>query len=157
MYDLEALTEGADSSNNTKRLAVRPGLHVLGNLQNLTLEQLRRSTSRLSNLQTTEHVTLCIRESLSLLKRDTRRQAIPILPNQVHKLEHDSLPMQHSCILPREECLLSALHRSLHLLVRVLGHSGDKVVGRWVGKIDVLVSLGLDELVVEEVRRVLDG
>lgn len=50
--------ERADSCNNTKRLAVGPGLHVLCNLKNLASELCGDAAGGLGDLQTTQDSTL---------------------------------------------------------------------------------------------------
>ena len=146
--------ERADSCNNTKRLAVGPGLHVLCDLENLTSELCGDATGGLGNLETTQDITLCIGESLALLESDARGEAVPVLPDQCGVLEHELLSVHDAGRPPCRECGLSAVHGSLQLGICALRYSCNEVVGRRIVQIDPLGCLRGHKLVVEEVGSV---
>ena len=148
--------ERADSCNNTKRLAVGPGLHVLCDLKHLTSELCGDATGGLGDLQTAQDVTLCVGESLALLESDARSETVPVLPDQSGVLEHDLLPVHDAGCPPCREGRLSAVHGGLQLGICALRYSCNEVVGCRIVQIDPLGCLGGHELVVEEVGGV-DG
>ncbi|KAJ6446052.1 CMGC/SRPK protein kinase [Purpureocillium lavendulum] len=151
------LTKGADSGDNAERLAVGARLHVLGDLEHLALEQLRGADGGLGDLKAAQDVALGISKRLALLEGDAGGQAVPVLADQLDEAEHDLLAGQDGGVAPRVKGLLGAGDGGLHLLVGHLRDARDEVVGGRVGQVNELVRLGLDELVVEEVGRVLDG
>jgi hypothetical protein len=143
--------ERADSCNNTKRLAVGSGLHVLCDLENLTSELCGDATGGLGDLQTTQDVTLCVGECLALLESDARGETVPVLSNQSGVLEHKLLSVHDAGRPPCREGRLSAVHGSLQLGICALRYSCNEVVGCRVVQVDPLGCLGGHELVVEEV------
>ena len=86
------LTEGADGSHNTEWLPVLPRLHILSDLEDLASKLARDTASMLSDLQTTEHITLSIGKGLALLESDARSESVPVLPDKCSIPEHDLLP-----------------------------------------------------------------
>lgn len=143
--------ERADSCNDTKRLAVGPGLHVLCDLKNLTSELRGDATGGLGDLQTTQDVTLCVGECLSLLEGDACSKTVPVLPDQSSVLEHKLLSVHNAGRPPCREGSLSAVHGSLQLSICALRHSCNEVVGCRVVQVDPLGCLRRHKLVVEEV------
>ena len=62
--------EWADGSRNTEWFSVLSCLHILGDLEDLAGKLARDATSVLSNLQTTENITLGISKGLALFQGD---------------------------------------------------------------------------------------
>lgn len=60
--------EGANSCNDTKRLAVRSCLHIFCDLNDLANKLSSDATSSFTDLKTTEDVSLCISKCFALLK-----------------------------------------------------------------------------------------
>lgn len=97
------------------------------------------------------HTSKC----LALLKGDTRSQSVPVVSNQLRKLEHNLLSGHYARRTPCWKCLLSTLHRSLELRISVLRHTGYQVICGGVVEVDELSGLRLDELIINKVWRVL--
>ncbi|KAI6761764.1 hypothetical protein HG531_002317 [Fusarium graminearum] len=131
----EVLTEGADSSSNTQGLAVGSGLHILSDLEDLTLEELRGGNGSFGDLETSENVTLGISKSLALLKSNAGSEAVPVLTNKLNEPEHDLL----------------ALDGSLHLGIGHLGDASDELIGSRIVQVNVFIGRRGNELVVDEV------
>ena len=113
----------------------------------------------LSNLQTTEHITLSVSEGLALLECDARSESVPVLTHKRSIPEHDLLPRHDGGVLPLVESLLRTVNRSCHLRIRRLRHARDEVVRRRIVQVDPLARFRVVELVIEEelrVGRVLD-
>lgn len=143
--------ERADSCNNTKRLAVRPGLHVLCDFEDLASKLGGDATGGLSDLETTQDIALCVGESLALLEGDARGETVPVLPDQSSVLEHELLSVHDAGRPPCRECGLGAVHGSLQLGICALRDSCNEVVGGRIVQVDPLGGLGGHKLVVEEV------
>ena len=146
--------ERADSRNNTKWLSVGSGLHVLGDLEDLTGDLGGDTTGGLSDLKTTEDISLGVRDDLALLQGDGGSESVPILSDQLNESEHDLLASDNAGSSPCWESLLRTLDCCSELGVGALWDAGDEVVGGWVVEIDELGGLGLDKLVVNEVWRI---
>ena len=148
--------EGADGRHDTERFPVGARFHVLGHFEELALEKLGSTAGGLGDLQAAQHVALGVGKGLALLEGDAGGETVPVLADEGDELEHDGLAVEDGGVLPRLKSLLGRVDGGLELLVRVLGHAGDEVVGGGVVEVDVLGGGRGDELVVDEPRSVLD-
>jgi hypothetical protein len=93
---------------------------------------------------------------LALLQSDAGSQPIPVIPDQLGKLEHNLLSRHYTRRFPCGKCPLCTLHGGLELRIGVLWYTRNEVVGGGVMKVDKLGGLGFEEFVVDKIRRVLD-
>ena len=149
------LTKGADGCHHAQGLPVCPRLHVFGHLQHLALQEFGRPTGGLGDLQSAQDVALGIGKGLALLERDAGGQAVPMLADETHELEHDLLAGEHARVPPCGEGLLGTVDGGLELGIGRLRDSGHQVVGCRIVELDPLVGLRGLELIVDEPRRVL--
>jgi len=117
--------------------------HHLWHLPNISIEQ---QTFR------PKHTSKC----LALLQSDAGSQAVPVLPHQLCKLEHNLLSSHYAGGPPCWECLLRTLHSSLELRICALRYPCDEIVCGGVVELDEMGSFGLYKFVVNEVWRILD-
>lgn len=98
---------------------------------------------------------ICTSKRFALLQSNASSKSVPIISDQLSKLEHNLLSSHDARILPRGEGLFSTLDSSFKLFIGALRYSRYQIVGSWVVEIDPLCGLRLDELIVDEVGRIL--
>lgn len=121
--------EGGDTGNDTKGLADGVGVHVGGDLQGVTHEQVRDGASRLDDLETTENIAAGIGQGLALLQGDRVGNSVHVVADQELEVEHLALTVEDRGLLPGLEGLSSRVGSVLELLRGGLGDQGNNLLG----------------------------
>lgn len=151
---MQRLTERTDSSDNAQRLPVTSCFHILGHLKHLPGDLGGNAAGGLRHLETTEDISLGIRERLTLLESNRRCKTIPVGTDEARELEKDLLSVHDAGSAPCGESFLGRTHGRLELLIRALGNASDEIVCSRIVQINPCCRLGWNELVVNEVGRV---
>lgn len=121
--------EGGNTTDNTERLANGVGIHIGGDLEVITQQQVGDGTGRLNDLKTTENITTGIGQGLALLQSDRVSNPVHVVTDQELKVEHLALAVKDRGFLPGLEGLSGRVGSILELLRGSLGDQGNNLLG----------------------------